>query len=160
MNLSDLIRGKPLSVAVATATPATSATHPQERARTVATVATVAVANPAEASSDAWPAWRLHQAEGEPLDVSFCPPATRAYALERYPHAIDAEPIPERPRRVATETEARELRGLIEAVYGGETEADRAETLDAALNDTAAALRCYRAITKGEATRRGSHELE
>jgi hypothetical protein len=92
--------------------------------------------------------WRLKFAEGEPLDVTFCPPANRGNVLARYPHAIDAEPIPERPRRVATEAEARELRGLIQAVYGSEADADRAEALDAALNDTAAALRCYRAILK------------
>lgn len=96
--------------------------------------------------------WRLKFAEGEPLEVSFCAPATSAYALERYPHAIDAEPIPERPRRAATEAEARELRGLIEAVYGGETDADKAEALGAALNDPAGALRCYRAILKARNT--------
>ncbi|MDP2867591.1 hypothetical protein [Methyloversatilis sp.] len=96
--------------------------------------------------------WRLKFAKGELLEVSYCPPATSAYALERYPHAIDAEPIPERPRRVATEAEARELRGLIEAVYGGETDDDRADALAEALNDPAGALRCYRAILKARNT--------
>lgn len=148
MNLSDLIRGKPLFVAVATATPATTATHPEERARTAATVATVAVANPACVHVGAWPAWRLYQADGEPLDVTFCPPATRASVLQSYPQAIDAEAIPERPRRAATDAEARELCGLIEAVYGGETDTQNAEALEAALNDPAGALRCYRAILK------------
>lgn len=153
MNLSDLIRGKPLSVAVATATPATPAKHPQERARAVATVATVAVANLAEAPNGAWRAWRLHQADGEPLDVTFCTPATKASVLERYSHAIDAEPIPERPRRAATEAEARELRRLIEAVYCNETDDDRADALAEELRDPADALRCYRAIQKGKIRR-------
>lgn len=152
MSLSDLIRGKPVSVAVATATPATPATRQQAGARTVATVATVAVANAAEAPSEAWPAWRLHFPDGESLDVSFCPAVTCAGARSDYPHAIKAEPVPERPRRAATEAEAEELRGLIEAVYGGEADADKAEALDAALNDPAGALRCYRAILKARNT--------
>lgn len=152
MSLSDLIRGKPVSVAVATATPATPATRQQAEARTVATVATVAVANAAEALSEARPAWRLYFTDGESLDVSFCPSVTRIDALSDYPHAIKAEPIPERPQHAATEAEARELHGLIEAVYGGETDADKAEALDAALNDPAGALRCYRAILKARNT--------
>jgi hypothetical protein len=68
--------------------------------------------------------------------------------LQSYPQAIDAEAIPERPRRAATDAEARELCGLIEAVYGGETDTQNAEALEAALNDPAGALRCYRAILK------------
>lgn len=152
MSLSDLIRGKPVSVAVATATPATPATRQQAEARTVATVATVAVANAAEALSEAWPAWRLYFTDGESLDVSFCPSVTRIDALSDYPHAIKAEAIPERPGRAATKAEAEQLRGLIEAVYGCDTDADKAEALDAALNDPAGALRCYRAILKARNT--------
>lgn len=152
MSLSDLIRGKPVSVAVATATPATSATRQTAGTGTVATVATVAVAKTAKAPPEKWPAWRLHFPDGESLDVSFCPAVARANALSGYPHAIKAEPTPERPQRAATEAEARELHGLIEAVYGGETDVDKAEALNAALKDPAGALRCYRAILKARNT--------
>lgn len=98
------------------------------------------------------PAWRLHSPDGESLDVFFCPAVTQADALSDYPHATKAEPIPERPRRAATESEAEELRGLIEAVYLDGTDLDRAEALDAALSDPAGALRCYRAILKARNT--------
>ena len=104
----------------------------------------------AAAPPETWPAWRLHFPDGETLDVSFCPAVTHAEALARYPQAIAAKPIPERTRRTATEAEALELRGLIEAVYCHKTEADKAEALAEALRDPAAALRCYRAIKKGE----------
>lgn len=106
----------------------------------------------AEEPSEVWPAWRLHFTDGESLDVSFCPSVTRADALSDYPYAIKSEPIPERPRRAATKAEAEQLRGLIEAVYGGDTDADKAEALDAALNDPAGALRCYRAMLKARNT--------
>lgn len=102
----------------------------------------------AEERSEVWPAWRLYFTDGESLDVSFCPSVTRADALSDYPYAIKSEPIPERPRRAATKAEAEQLRGLIEAVYGGDTDADKAKALDAALHDPAGALRCYRAILK------------
>ena len=142
MSLSDLIRGKPVSVAVATSTPAT---HPQTGMRTVATVATVAVANPAEA----WPAWRLHFTDSDPLSVSFCPAATHAEALGHYPEAIAAEPIPERARRAATKAEADELQALIERTYCDDTEAEQADALQAALSDPERALTCYRSMFKG-----------
>jgi hypothetical protein len=106
----------------------------------------------AAAPPEMWPAWRLHFPDGESLDVSFCPAVTRTGALSDYPHAIKADPVSERPQRAATEAEARELRGLIEAVYGSETDADKAEALDAALNDPAGALRCYRAILRARNT--------
>lgn len=106
----------------------------------------------AEERSEVWPAWRLYFTDGESLDVSFCPSFTRADALSDYPHAIKAEAIPERPGRAATKAEAEQLRGLIEAVYGCDTDADKAEALDAALNDPAGALRCYRAILKARNT--------
>lgn len=106
----------------------------------------------AAAPPETWPAWRLHFANGESLDVSFCPAVTRAGARSDYPHAIKAEPIPEPPRRAATKAEAEELRGLIEAVYCGEADADKDEALDAALNDPAGALRCYRGILKARNT--------
>ncbi len=97
-------------------------------------------------SSEAWPAWLLHFPDSDPLSVSFCPTVTHAEALARYPEAIAAEPIPERPRRAATEAEARELRGLIEAVYCNDTEAAQTEALQAAISDPDRALICYRAI--------------
>ncbi len=92
--------------------------------------------------------WLLHFPDSDPLSVSFCPAVTHTKALESYPQAVAADPIPERPRRAATEAEARELRGLIEAVYCHETEADRAEALAEALRDTMKALTCYRSIQR------------
>ncbi len=154
MSLADLIRGK-ASALFATVTLATPATVDGETRRSVATVATVTVTSPRKTESVPWSGWLLHFPDRDPLPVYFCPAVSHTDALASYPDAVAAEPIPERPRRAATEAEARELRGLIQAVYGGETDAEKAEALDTALNDPAAALRCYRAITKGEATRRG-----
>jgi len=99
-----------------------------------------------------WSGWLLHFPDRDPVPVYFCPAVSYTDALESYPDAVAAEPIPGRTRRTATEAEADELRGLIEAVYCGETDADRAEALHAALNDPAGALRCYRAILKARNT--------
>lgn len=154
MNLADLIRGK-ASALFATVTLATPATVERETRRSVATVATVTVTSPRKTESVQWPGWLLHFPDRDPLPVYFSPAVSHADALASYADAVAAEPIPGRTRHTATEAEADELRGLIETVYCGETDADRAEALHAALNDTAAALRCYRAITKGEATRKG-----
>lgn len=90
--------------------------------------------------------WLLHFPDSDPLSVSFCPAVTHTEALARYPQAIAAEPTPERTRRTATVAEARELRGLIEAVYCNDPEADQAEALQAAISDPDRALICYRAI--------------
>ena len=112
MSLSTLIR-KRESLAIATATPATFATHQAKVQPTVASVATVAVANPREDQS---------------------------------------EPKPVHPRRTATQAEAEELRQLVAAIYAEDTEADRAEALDAALDDPGDALICYRAIALDRGT--------
>ena len=92
--------------------------------------------------------WRFHFADRDLLYVSFCPAVSHADALASYPNAVAAEPIHERPRRAATESESRELQGLIEAVYFDETDSDLAAALAHALTDPAGALRCYRAILK------------
>ena len=48
--------------------------------------------------------------------------------------------------RPATEAEGAELSRLVAAIYAGDSEADRAEALAAAIADPDAALRCYRAV--------------
>ncbi len=106
------------------------------------------------------PDWLVHVANHEPFRVSYCPPVDQHQVLDDYPSAAAVEPVVTIASMKATEAEADELRGLIEAVYCGETDADRAEALDAALNDPAAALRCYRTITKAKQREGGSHELE
>lgn len=159
MSLADLIRGK-ASALFATVTLATPATVERETRRSVATVATVTVTSPRKTESVQWSGWLLHFPDRDPLPVYFCPAVSHADALASYADAVAAEPIPGRTRRTATEAEAHELRGLIETVYCGETGDDRADALAEALSDPSGALRCYRSITKGEAMRRGSHELE
>jgi hypothetical protein len=51
-----------------------------------------------------------------------------------------------KPAGRANFAEAEELRHIVAAIYQGDTEADRAEALDAALDDPVDALICYRAI--------------
>jgi hypothetical protein len=91
--------------------------------------------------------WLLHYPDREPVEVRFSPEATHAEALAAYPEAIAAEPIPETPKRPATDPEAAELRSLVSKVYAGDTEADRAEALAHALSDPEAALICYRSTS-------------
>ncbi len=112
MSLAELIHKKP-PVAVATAIPAISATHGQERAGTVARIATVAVASPTEAQNDNGNSsrnsknssskpceqktksrsWLLHFADRNPLTVACLPAASHAEVLDAYPDALAAEPI-------------------------------------------------------------------
>jgi hypothetical protein len=81
------------------------------------------------------------------MEVWFAPAADHAEALAAYKDAVAAEPVPERTdTRTATVIERDELLALVEAVYAGDTDADRAEALDAALADPEGALQCYRAI--------------
>lgn len=49
-------------------------------------------------------------------------------------------------RRIPTRAEAAELRALAAAIYGTDSEADRAQALRAALTHPDDALTCYRAI--------------
>ena len=93
------------------------------------------------------PRWLIHFLDREPLEVWFSPAADHDEALAGYPDAVAAEPVPERTdTRTASVIERDELLALVEAVYAGDTDADRAEAIDAALADPEAALTCYRAI--------------
>ncbi len=77
----------------------------------------------------------------------FSPAADHDEALAAYRDAVAAEPVPERTdTRMATVIERDELLALIQAIYATDTDADRAEAIDAALADPAGALRCYRSI--------------
>ena len=81
------------------------------------------------------------------MEVWFAPAADHAEALAAYRDAVAAEPAPERTDTgAASVIERDELLALVEAVYAGDTDADRAEALDAALADPAGALTCYRGI--------------
>lgn len=91
--------------------------------------------------------WLIHFLDREPMEVWFSPAADHAEALVAYKDAVAAEPVPERTDTgAASVIERDELLALVEAVYAGDTDADRAEALDAALADPAGALRCYRSI--------------
>lgn len=91
--------------------------------------------------------WLLHYADRDPLEVWFSPALSHAEVLAQHPDAVAAEPVPERTdTRTATVIERDELLALIQAIYATDTDADRAEAIDAALADPAGALRCYRSI--------------
>ncbi|MBV2264275.1 MAG: hypothetical protein KUL79_12030 [Thauera sp.] len=174
MKIANLIRKRPRE-AVATAIPAIPATELGSRAASVAKIATVAVANAADLGEGGEQAvagiatvavakpnkgrvegtappiratrWLIHFLDREPMEVWFAPAADHAEALAAYRDALAAEPIRERTdTRTATVIERDELLALVEAVYAGDTDADRAEALDAALADPEGALQCYRAI--------------
>jgi hypothetical protein len=93
-------------------------------------------------------AWLFHFADRNDLPVTFAPAVDHAAALAYYPEAVAAEPIPERPLRKATKAEADEITALVMAIYGNDTDDDRAEALAAALADPDGALLCYRTIAK------------
>lgn len=134
MTLSALIR-KREAVKVATATPATFATHGQERARTVATVATVAVANPKkEKIAFRW--WLIHYADREPVQVARFPDATFAEVMERRPDAIAAEPIPDDPKPTRTLDPDLEQRIRAMAERWSYTPDELASVLDSARRDS------------------------
>lgn len=150
MSLSAMIR-KRQSGNFATATPATFATPEEGKVRTVASVATVAVANPETANPDSRKScsqWLFHFADRDDLPVTFAPAVDHTAALAYYPDAVAAEPIPDRPQRQPTKTEADEITGLVQAIYANDTEDDRAEALAVALTDPDGALLCYRTIAK------------
>lgn len=91
--------------------------------------------------------WLIHFTDREPMESWFAPAADHDEALAAYRDAVAAEPVPERTdTRTATVIERDELLALIQAIYATDTDADRAEALDAALADPAGALRCYRSI--------------
>jgi len=90
--------------------------------------------------------WLFHFTDRDDLPVTFAPAVDHAKALSYYPDVVAAEPIADRPQRVATETEAKEITALVQAIYANDTDDDRAEALAAALADPDAALLCYRTI--------------
>ena len=150
MSLSALIR-KRQPGNFATATVATFATVQPKSKPSVATVASVAVANAGTVKTDsAKPCsqWLFHFADRDDLQVTFAPAVNHAAALDYYPDAVAAEPIPERPQRIATKAEASEITALIHAVFPDDTDVDRSEALAAALADPDGALHCYRTIAK------------
>jgi hypothetical protein len=91
-------------------------------------------------------AWLFHFADRNDLPVTFASAVNHTTALSYYPDALAAAPIPDRPQQVATEDEAQEITALVQAVYAGDSDADRREALMVALADPDGALRCYRAI--------------
>jgi hypothetical protein len=150
MSLSALIR-KRQSGDFATATVATLATVKPKTLPSVATVASVAVAN-AETVKTGYGTpcsqWLFHFADRDDLPVMFAPAVDHEKALSYYPKALAAEPIPDRPQRTATKTEALEITALIRAVFPDDNEVDRSEALAAGLADPVGALLCYRTIAK------------
>ena len=152
MSLSALIR-KRQPANFATATVATLATVQPKPRPCVATVASVAVANPRTAKTDngkPCSCWLFHFADRDALPVTFAPAVDHAKALSYYPDALAAEPIPERPQRTATKTEALEITALISAVFPDDNDVDRNEALAAALADPDGALICYRTIANDQ----------
>lgn len=90
--------------------------------------------------------WLIHYPDRDPVEAYVIPEPSHAEVLRDFPGAIAAEPIPDSPKRRATPAQEAELRVLVAAIYSGDTDADRAEALVAALADPDDALACYRAI--------------
>lgn len=124
MTLANLIRAKNKPVAVATAIPAISAIHGQEKGGTVARIATVAVASPTSektaplpkvGAGDTAPAsrwWLIHYPDRDPVEAACCPDATHAEILERHPDAVAAEPFTPTIRRPAAPLTAEEEKAI------------------------------------------------
>ena len=91
--------------------------------------------------------WLIHFADREPVEGTFSPMATHAEVLAHWPGAVAAEPMPEKPGRAMTDSEAAMLRALVTAIYQDDTDDDRNEAVAAALADPDNALACYRAIS-------------
>jgi hypothetical protein len=131
MSLLSRLREKQ-AVKVATATPATFATHEGERGRTVASVATVVVAKSLQgkaaspaivspgdtATASRW--WLIHYPDRDPVEVACCPDATHAEILEWHPDAVAAQPFiptirqPSSPMTASEEMAIRAWLALIE----------------------------------------------
>lgn len=92
--------------------------------------------------------WLVHFSDREPVEVYCDPDETHAGILKCYPDALGAEPIPERIKRMPTESETTELTRLVRLC--GErydfTEAEHAEALAIALADPSDALTCFRGM--------------
>lgn len=161
MSLANLIRGKASPLDIATATPATVATHKGVNGRTVAIVATVAVANHKDGQTANLPEpandhelvtrhyrWLVHFPERDPVHTCCLPEPTHAEVMVMYPEAIAAEPMPEHIRHQATPEQEAELRALVAAVgvVYAFTHSEQQEALALALSDPDAALQSYRAM--------------
>lgn len=159
MILARMIRKGGLET-LATAIPAIAATKAPLLTATVAGVANIAVA-PRKgertvtseivcANDDSITAlrWLLHFTDRESLTVSFMSALNQASALAYYPDAVAAEPQADSPRRDPTDAEAREITGLVRAIFADETDVDQKAILAWALADPDGALRCYRAMAK------------
>ena len=141
---------------IATATSATVATQAGERAESVARVATVAVANSPTLETATAQRWQVRFPGGDPMEVLFTPVATRTEVAAIYPGAM-IEPLPEPPRRTATQAEANELRELIAVILADADDAERADVLRVALADADAALTSFRLLA-ADAIDRKRHE--
>ena len=129
-------------------TPAESvALHPEPAPMQGCTLVTSVTPQIDEGSGVTARAWLLHFSDRDPLEVWYSPAATHAQALADCPDALAAEPLQKTSVRTATADEAEELRALIAAIYGADTEADRRDAMHAALADPEGALACYRAIS-------------
>jgi len=129
MSLANLIRGKRAPDRVATATPATFATH--------------------TATASRW--WLIHYADRDPVEVACCPEATHAGILERHPDAITAEPFEpsiRQPSASMTGDEGQTILAWLARI--GETDADTiSEVLTGCRSD--AEVRDYFIRRAGEA---------
>ena len=83
----------------ASCTSATYATPDTKKPLEVARVARVQVATPDKTNSTAsdeiisnW--WLMHIIDREPIEVAIWPPCNHAGAIQSYPNAIAAEPLP------------------------------------------------------------------
>ena len=163
MKLANLIRAKNQPVAVATAIPAISAIHGQEKGGTVARIATIAVASPISEKTaplpkigagdtappakvspgDTAPAsrwWLIHYPDRDPVEVACCPEATHADILEQHPDAVAAEPFTPTIRQASAPLTAEEetaIRAWL-ALIDETNPATIAEVIDRCQRDTGA----------------------
>jgi hypothetical protein len=90
------------------------------------------------------------------MEVLFTPVATRAESAAIYPGAV-IEPLPEPPRRTATQAEAKELCELIAVILADADDAERADVLRVAIADVEAAVISFRLLA-ADAMDRKRHE--
>ena len=77
----------------ANANPANHAKANQQITPTLATLATLQLATSAECEVISnW--WLMHFVDLDPVEVAIWPPCNKAGAIESYPNAIAAEPLP------------------------------------------------------------------
>lgn len=126
--------------------PEVSAKPLQDKACTLDTPDT-----PQNVSAEDWAllnAWLFHFTDRNDWPLTFASAVDHAKALSYYTDAVAAQPIPDRPQRVATEVDTKEITALIGIAFANDTDVDRSEALAAALADPEGALRCYRVIAE------------